>query len=84
MLLTRKGWVGLCPVYYDFVQGSPGEGEGICAIARWGWLNWWLNLQWDMQGFTIFCLSAINPDYQPMFCVKHTGRDENGYMEIED
>lgn len=68
MNYTHKGWFFLCPVYLN-----PDEGEGMAVDARRPWLDWWFSVNELIFGLTVCIMTAINPEYEPMFPFRVTG-----------
>lgn len=68
---THRGWQLLCPVYIAGVD-SP----GMVLQERNGIPEWWLQLNCAAEGALIWCMSAIDPFWEPQFMVLVTGRIE--------
>lgn len=69
MTATHKGWFLFCPVLLDMADD---ECPGVWA--RWWWLEPMLSVAHAMQATMIWMLSAMNPDYEPTFMLKVTGK----------
>lgn len=69
MQYTHKGWFFLCPVYLN-----ADDGEGMQVEARHEWLEWWFTLQLMMFEFIVEIILFINPEYDPVFPFKVTGK----------
>lgn len=70
---THIGWIGLCPVYIGDL-----DKEGPCVKVRYPWLEYWLDFNDWLIGFAIWCYSAMNPDWEPMFPIRITGKIKRG------
>lgn len=65
---THKGWIGFCPVLVgDLESGGP----IVKARPGFGWL---MPISDALQGAAFTLLSAIDPNYQPMWPIRITGR----------
>lgn len=67
-----KGWFFACPVYIN-IEEINGE-EGVECAARWESMEWWFTVNAVVCNFMISLLSSINPDYEPAFPFRITGK----------
>lgn len=71
MKATHKGWLLFCPVYMNLDND-----EAPDVWARKAWLEPLLSLSTWLQQQFMFIMSYANPDYEPMFAIKVTGKSD--------
>lgn len=64
---THKGWLGLCPVYLGNL-----ESEGPLVAARWGCVEWLLDLSEAIYSVTMPVYHWLTGE-EPMYAIRVTG-----------
>lgn len=71
MMLTQKGWFGLCPVYIgDLDTGCP-----LLIERHWSLMPLMVMSEWFFAAI-MFTKSWRDPDYEPAWPIKVTGNIE--------
>jgi hypothetical protein len=66
---THKGWFFMCPIYLN-----ADDGEGMSVAARWECLEWWFTVNAFICDCVNYLLESINPEYEPHFPFRVTGK----------
>lgn len=77
VILTHKGWFGVCPVYFGALQS-----EAPHVYERHGLLAPLMTLSEWIYAATFFVGRLVNPEFEPSWPLRITGQLANP-IEVE-